>query len=257
MPNASPASTLCVSWSEGGPTFVTGSQAPNLSWLADGDGTNMVKVRSMLEKIKDILDPKRLPWYYLAIVVVAAVAVAVPSIRPALVYNRAAISQGELWRIWTGHLVHFGWPHGLADGSLFVLIGWVLERSQKRFSHLALLIQPVVVSAALYWFDPMMNIYGGLSGLNVGLLVFLACRGWHRDRLDWFWPAILLIHVAEIFLEIRNQGTGGGAIRFDDSSIRVATVAHIGGVVFGVASWAILAYGRKKAKEPAAPQEKL
>ena len=66
--------------------------------------------------IKDILDPKRLPWLYLGVVVFAAVAVAVPAIRPALVYNRSAIAQGELWRIWTGHVVHFGWPHGLADG---------------------------------------------------------------------------------------------------------------------------------------------
>ncbi|MFT3867430.1 MAG: rhombosortase [Nibricoccus sp.] len=203
----------------------------------------------MREQIKDILDPKRLPWLYLAICVVATFAVAIPSIRPALVYNRAAIAQGELWRIWTGHLVHFGWPHGLADGSLFVLIGWALERTQKKFSHWSLLIQPVIISAALFWFDPKMNIYGGLSGLNVGLLVFLACRGWHKDRLDWFWPAILLIHVVEIFLEIRNQGHGGGAIRFDDSSIRVATIAHIGGALYGVASWGVLALQRQKPKD--------
>lgn len=203
----------------------------------------------MREQIKDILDPKRLPWFYLILVVVAAVAIAVPSLRPALVYNRAAIAQGELWRIWTGHLVHFGWPHGLADGALFVLIGWALERSQKNFSHWSLLIQPVIVSAALFWFEPTMNIYGGLSGLNVGLLVFLACRGWQRNLLDWFWPAILGIHVIEIFLEIHNQGTGGGAIRFDDSTIRVATVAHIGGAIYGVASWGILALAHRKTKQ--------
>ena len=55
-----------------------------------------------------------------------------------------------------------------------------------------------------------MNIYGGLSGVNVGLLVFLACRGWQRNLLDWFWPAVLVIHVVEVFLEIHNHGTGGG-----------------------------------------------
>lgn len=207
----------------------------------------------MREQIKDILDPKRLPWLYLAICVVATFAVAIPSIRPALVYNRAAIAQGELWRIWTGHIVHFGWPHGLADGSLFVLIGWYLERTQRTFSYWSLLLQPMVVSAALFWFDPQMNIYGGLSGLNVGLLVFLACRGWHRDRLDWFWPAILLIHVIELYLEIRNQGHGGGAIRFDDSGIRVATIAHIGGALYGVACWGILALQQKEKKT--APSE--
>jgi membrane associated rhomboid family serine protease len=86
-----------------------------------------------------------------------------------------------------------------------------------------------------------MNIYGGLSGVNVGLLVFLACRGWQQNLLDWFWPAILVIHVVEVLLEIRNHGVGGGAIRFDDSSIRVATMAHIGGALYGVGAWGILA----------------
>ena len=195
----------------------------------------------MRELIKDILDPKRLPWLYLAVVVVATVAVAVPAIRPALVYNRAAIAQGQLWRIWTGHIVHFGWPHGLADGSLFVVIGWALERSQRSFGHWSLLLLPAVVSISLFWFDPGMNIYGGLSGVNVGLLVFLACRGWQHNLLDWFWPAVLVIHVVELFLEIHNHGTGGGAIRFDDASIHVATVAHVGGALYGVAAWGVLA----------------
>jgi rhomboid family GlyGly-CTERM serine protease len=201
----------------------------------------------MRKLLIDILDPKRLPWLYLGVVVFAAVAVAVPAIRPALVYNRSAIAQGELWRIWTGHVVHFGWPHGLADGALFVVIGWALERSHPVFGRWSLLVLPAVVSASLFWFDPAMNIYGGLSGVNVGLLVFMACRGWQKDWLDWFWPAILIIHVVEVFLEIHNHGTGGGAIRFDDSTIHVATVAHIGGALYGVSAWALLAQRAKPA----------
>jgi len=206
----------------------------------------------MREQIKDILDPKRLPWLYLAVVAFAAVVVACPSIRPALVYNRAAIAHGELWRIWTGHIVHFGWAHGFADGGLFVVIGWALERSQRSFGRWSLLVLPVVVSASLFWFDPEMNIYGGLSGVNVGLLIYLACRGWQHNLLDWFWPAVLAIHVMEVFLEIHNHGTGGGAIRFDDPAIHVATVAHIGGVVYGVSSWAVLAQLKKTARPDSA-----
>jgi rhomboid family GlyGly-CTERM serine protease len=203
----------------------------------------------MRDLIKDILDPKRLPWTYLTLVAVAALLVAVPSFRTPFVYDRHAIAHGELWRMWTGHIVHFGWPHGLADGSLFVVIGWVLHRSQRRFSYWSLIILPAIVSLSLFWFDPEMNIYGGLSGVNVGLLVYLACRGWQKNWYDWFWPAVLGIHVVELFLEVHYHGTGGGAIRFDDSSIRVATVAHVGGAVYGVAAWgaqAILARGNPR-----------
>lgn len=200
----------------------------------------------MTALIRDILDPKRLPWVHLVTVALAALLVAVVPLRDYFVYDRAAIANWQLWRIWTGHIVHFGWPHGFADGSLFVLLGWYLQRTQKVLSYWSLVILPAVVSLSLFWFDPQMAIYGGLSGVNVGLLVYLACRGWQRNLWDWFWPAILLIHVIELWIEVRYHGTGGGAIRFDNSNIHVATVAHVGGAVYGVAAWgaqALLARG--------------
>jgi len=198
--------------------------------------------------LKEIFDPRHFPWVYLVLGLVGGVFVFCPGLRAAFVYNRAAIAQGELWRVWTGHLVHFGWTHYLADGSLFVVIGWALERSNPLCGKISLILLPMAVSASLFWFDPSMNVYGGLSGVNVGLLVFLACRGWQRNWFDWFWPAILGIHVMEVILEIRNHGTGGGAIRFDDPSIHVATVAHIGGVIYGVATWGVLARRAQAAK---------
>lgn len=204
----------------------------------------------MRELIKDILNPRYIPWLYLLVAFSAVLPTAWPELRPYLIYNRIDISHGELWRIWTGHLVHFGWPHYLADGALFIVIGWAFQQSQPSFSRVSLLILPAVVSASIFWFDPAMNIYGGLSGINVGLLVFLACQGWQRNWMDWFWPAILGVHVIEVLLEIRNRGVGGGAIRFDDATIHVATIAHIGGAVYGVTTWGILALLARKTKHP-------
>ena len=199
--------------------------------------------------LKDILDLRRFPWFYLAVFVAAGIVTGSQALRDALVYNRFDINHGELWRIWTGHIVHFGWPHYVADGALFLVIGWALERAHPLFGRLSLILLPLVISATIFWFDPQMNVYGGLSGVNVGLLVFMACRGWQRNWLDWFWPAILGIHVLEVLLEIHNHGTGGGAIRFDSPGIRVATIAHIGGAVYGVATWGLLAQrARTKAK---------
>ncbi len=191
--------------------------------------------------LKDILDFRRFPWLYLAVVIAAGIATASLTLRDALIFNRIDINHGQLWRIWTGHIVHFGWPHYVADGALFLVIGWALERASPLCGRVSLFLLPLIVSATIYWFDPSMNIYGGLSGVNVGLLVFMACRGWQKNWLDWFWPAILGIHVLEVLLEIHNHGTGGGAIRFDNPDIRVATMAHIGGAVYGVAAWGILA----------------
>lgn len=209
----------------------------------------------MIAWLKDILDPKRLPWTHLVLVSFAALLVAIPPWRDLFVYDRAAIAAGQLWRLWTGHIVHFGWPHGFADGSLFVLLGWYLQRTQRKFSYWSLVLLPAVVSLSLFWFDPAMGVYGGLSGVNVGLLVYLACRGWQRDLFDWFWPAILLIHVIELWIEVHYHGTGGGAIRFDNASIHVATVAHVGGALYGVAAWGAQAILRRGIKPPVPEKE--
>ena len=200
--------------------------------------------------LKDILDLRRFPWVYLVVTLSAGIITASPTLRAALIYNRAAIGHGEIWRIWTGHMVHFGWPHYLADGALFLVIGWALERAHPICGRISLILLPLVVSASLYYFDPSMNVYGGLSGVNVGLLVFMACCGWQRNWLDWFWPAILVIHVIEVFLEIHNHGTGGGAIRFDDPTIHVATIAHIGGAAYGVAAWGWVVLRARASKPP-------
>ncbi|HVW20485.1 MAG TPA: rhombosortase [Opitutaceae bacterium] len=189
--------------------------------------------------VRKILAPDRLPWAFLAVGVASLVVQLHPSWRGALVYDRAGVGRGEWWRIWTGHLVHFGWPHFVADTGLFLILGRLLERPHPFLSRFALVTMPAVISLSLYWFDPGMTRYGGLSAVNLGLLVFLACLGWQRNWVDWFWPAVLLIYVGEIVLESHYRGgRGGGMIAFDDPTVRVATAAHIPGAVFGVLLWA-------------------
>ncbi len=180
----------------------------------------------------------RIPWTFLAVFVAAAVIQVNPQWRSALWYDRPAIAAGQWWRVWTGQLVHFGWPHFIADAGLFLILGRLLERPYPWLSRFALIAMPVVISATLYWLQPSMVRYGGLSAVNLGLLVFMACRGWQKNWIDWFWPSVLVIYVGEIVLESTiGHGHGGGMIQFDDRSVRVATVAHIGAAVFGFALW--------------------
>jgi len=203
----------------------------------------------------------KIPWTFL-IVSLASLAVQIGCVlhgswRDLLVYDRGAIAHGEWWRIWTGHLVHFGWPHFIADAGLFFILGWLLEPPHPALSRFALVVMPVVISGSLFFFDPAMTRYGGLSAVNLGLLVFLACDGWRKNWVDWFWPSVLAIYLAEIVLETTyGRGHGGGMIRFDDPAVQVATAAHIPGAIFGV----LLSFGTrrhrtgpKSAPAPAAP----
>lgn len=195
--------------------------------------------------------PRRIPGLFLALAAAALVVQLNPPWRIILLYDRTALAGGEFWRIWTGHLVHFGWPHFLADTGLWLILGWLLETRHPLFSRLALVGLPAFISAVLYWFDPEMARYGGLSAVNLGLLLFLALQGWQRNWADWFWPAVLVIYVGEVVFEIVQGGRGGGLIRFDDPAIRVATSAHLASAGYALLAWLVARSRPKKKPEPA------
>lgn len=181
--------------------------------------------------------PGKLPWLFLIVGLATLIIQFNPGWRETLLFDRASLQQGQFWRIWTGHLVHFGWPHFVADAGLFVILGGLLEARHAQFSRLSLVLMPVFISAIIYWFEPTMIRYGGLSAVNLGLLLYLAAQGWQRQWSDWFWPAVLLIYVGEIIFEIIQGGRGGGMIRFDDPGIQVATGAHLASAVYALLAW--------------------
>ena len=181
--------------------------------------------------------PGKLPWAFLAVSLAALVIQLNPAWRDALLYDRPALVRGEWWRIWTGHLVHFGWPHFVADAGLCFILGWLLEPRHPWFSRIALVLMPAFISAVIWWGDPAMTLYGGLSAVNLGLLLYLAAQGWQRNWTDWFWPAVLAIYVGEVIFEIVQGGRGGGMIRFDNPGIRVATSAHLASAAYALLAW--------------------
>jgi rhomboid family GlyGly-CTERM serine protease len=195
---------------------------------------------SVRRTLNEIFEPQRIPWVFLVLTIAALAAQLIPGSEPLLVYDRTAVVQGEFWRIWTGHLVHFGWPHFIADAGLFLILGRLLEREHPVASYVSLVGMPLAIAVAMYWGDPDMVRYGGLSAVNFGLLVFLALQGWQKNWIDWFWPLVISIYVLEVVVEERSRhGSGGGMIQFNDPSIRVATMAHVGGAVFGALVWLV------------------
>jgi rhomboid family GlyGly-CTERM serine protease len=178
--------------------------------------------------------PGKPPWLFIAATALALVIQCNPAWRERLIYDRDALAHGQLWRVWTGHWVHFGWPHFVPDTGLFLIVGWLLEARHALFARLAVFLMPAVISAAIYWFDPGMLRYGGLSAVDLGLLLYLAAQGWQRKWSDWFWPAVLVIYLVEIVLEARHGGQGGGTIPFDEPGIRIATGAHVAGAAYAL-----------------------
>lgn len=166
--------------------------------------------------------------------------------RDVLIYERGAVAAGEWWRLWTGHLVHFGWAHFLADTGLLLLLGWAFGARHPRASWLGFLLMPPFVAAAIFAFDPTMARYGGLSAVDLGLLLLFAVQNWERKWTDWFWPAVVVIYVGEVILEIAHGGQGGGMIGFDDPTIRVATSAHLAAAAYALVAWLVGRVSRRR-----------
>lgn len=177
------------------------------------------------------------PWVFVCASVVALLIQLNPAWRSALIFDRYALQQHELWRLWSGHWVHFGWAHFAADTALLLILGVWAERHHRRFAYLSLLLMPLFISACIYFFDPAMERYAGLSALNLGLLVYLALQGWQRKWTDWFWPAVLALYIGEVVFEILRGGRGGGMIAFDDPTVKVATSAHIASAGYALGAW--------------------
>jgi rhomboid family GlyGly-CTERM serine protease len=177
------------------------------------------------------------PAAYVAALLFAFLIQLVPAWQPALLYSRSAIADGHYWRLWTGHFVHFGWPHFIADAGLLLLLGCTLGRERPRAAWPALTALPVLISLVLFWADPQLDRYAGLSALNLGLLLYFALHGWDRGQRDWFWPGIIGLYAVELGFEAVRGGHGGGFIAFSDPSVRVATGAHL-----IAAGWAFVAW---------------
>jgi rhomboid family GlyGly-CTERM serine protease len=121
-----------------------------------------------------------------------------PEAAAACIYDRAAIARGELWRLLTGHLVHFTALHLFSDGAAFGIAAAAIERSGRPLGRL-LFILGAGIGVVLWWCLPQMAFYGGLSGIGYGLFVY-AALALPDPRSRWRRPA--QIAAAAIVLKV-------------------------------------------------------
>jgi rhomboid family GlyGly-CTERM serine protease len=109
----------------------------------------------------------------LGVAVAAAMAAAAPP--AALEYRRGAVLGGEVWRLLTGHWVHFSAAHLAWDLLAMLALAWACRDAPRR-ALLALATASVAIPLAVAMLQPELAIYRGLSGLASTLFVLAACR---------------------------------------------------------------------------------
>ncbi|MEJ2466440.1 MAG: rhombosortase [Candidatus Thiodiazotropha sp.] len=149
-----------------------------------------------------------LPWRTLLLTAVALALYLGAGAAPELwVYDRLAISQGEWWRLISGHWVHSDLQHAVWDIGALFLLGLLFEsRLQgKLFSVLGL--ATLGIDLWLWRVEPSLTYYCGLSGILNGLLALGLMQWWREDRH----PLILMTGLGAV-LKIAWEMAAGEAL---------------------------------------------
>ena len=162
-------------------------------------------------------------------------------VRETLRFDRLAIQEGELWRLFTGHLVHLGWRHWLLNAAGVLLVWLLVGNRLGAMTWLALAVSIALGTSAGLWFlNPSLSWYVGLSGALHGFLVaglVAALTGGQRSlRLE----AVLLfaVVVAKLAYEQISGPLPGSEF---SAGGRVVVDAHLYGAVAGfMAIWPFL-----------------
>jgi rhomboid family GlyGly-CTERM serine protease len=132
------------------------------------------------------------PFRTLLLCGVAAAVYCLPLAQAALVYNRAAVADGEIWRLVTGNLVHWSTPHLLYDVAALLVAGALIEVQRCRHFATLCLVSGAVIGVMLYIAMPEIVVFGGLSGVVTAAVTYLCLHG-ARAGGAWKWLCLLAL----------------------------------------------------------------
>jgi rhomboid family GlyGly-CTERM serine protease len=150
-----------------------------------------------------------------------------------LAWERSAILHGELWRLWSGHLVHYSISHAGADTLVLFVMGLYAEPlvGPRRFG-LMLAGGALVLSLGLLALAPGLHEYRGASGLGALTAVLGGMLAWRHH------PASrLILCCVALALAAKTLWEGfAGTAAFADlpAGVSVAWQAHLLGALLGV-----------------------
>ena len=147
-----------------------------------------------------------------------------------LVYNRAAIFNGDIWRLLTGHLVHFSTTHLVYDLTAVVITSWII--SYRGYPHFTLLevAAALSISLVILVFRPDLAFYGGLSGIVLANAVYLALHGL-RDVAPWrnLGLGVLLLCIFKIIFDL----SGVDLLTMGHNNFIPVPLSHLTGAIIG------------------------
>ena len=116
--------------------------------------------------------------------------------------TRDGILDGEYWRMFTGHFVHFTRSHMVTNLAALGILLMIMQRSSRWQLFWLGLATPIVLGATLYLARPELAAYGGLSGWIAALFMTVAAeRALSRTWTGHFFRVGIVLFIAKLVIE--------------------------------------------------------
>jgi rhomboid family GlyGly-CTERM serine protease len=193
---------------------------------------------------------KRFPFITISVALLASAVWLSPALRDAALFERAHIANGEWWRLLTGHLVHFSFSHLAFDLTVFAGAGWLIERQRRSQFVAVLLCSAFAVGTAILWFAPEMRFYGGMSGVAMAMVCFVAWRLAALQGTARIMGIVVLLMVAAKLIG-ENRMSQPLFANFGSAEIEVASIAHVAGALVGIIAGFVTCFGGSRDRQTA------
>jgi len=154
---------------------------------------------------------------------------ALQSFSGALEFDRQQVLSGEIWRIWTGHLVHTNVLHLSLNIVAALVIYFAFFAKIKLGELLAYgFVFTALISVALLCILTGLDWYNGLSGLLHALVAYFSIR-LARDGVMVYW-----LGLGVVWLKVLAETTGANLV-YENliGDMNVITDAHLIGAFIG------------------------
>ncbi len=148
-------------------------------------------------------------------------------------FNRGQVERGDVWLLFSGHIVHLNWSHWLLNMAGLAIVAFFFSaHATFRQWFFVIVVSASVISAGLWWGMPEIHYYVGLSGVLHGLFLYGALREIRYYPTSGY--VLLMVLVAKLGWEFFNGALPGSE---DMAGGRVLTEAHLLGAVGGTLVW--------------------
>lgn len=134
----------------------------------------------------------------------------------------------EPWRLWTGHITHFGWEHALINLTALAIPTLLAHPKERLRIVLSLLVvAPLLSLMILHQLEG--GQYRGASGLACAIWALVGLRLARKQESPWLGVLLLGLLSLKLILEAR---LGSGLVH--SGVWQLLPIAHLGGAGLGL-----------------------